>query len=285
MRVAQKFAGYSLAEADNLRKACGKKKRELMAIERDEVRRRLRGAPATARALGTELFDVIEALRRLRLRQVRTRFGYGLIAYQTAYLKAHHPVEYLAALLTSVKANLDKAAVYLAECRTMGIPVLVPDVNRSAADFVAGPPRRRPGGHPVRPVGGAQRRQRAGRPASWPSARRTGPFTSFYRLLRPGAAARCSTRRRSRRSSRPARSTRSATRAAGLLAVFESIVDRTVGRRREADMGVMTLFGDARRGRQRLRRPARPSPTCSSRRPTSSASRRRCSASTSATTR
>ena len=60
MRVAQKFAGYSLAEADNLRKACGKKIRELMAKEREQVRRRLRGAPATARELGNQLFDIIE---------------------------------------------------------------------------------------------------------------------------------------------------------------------------------------------------------------------------------
>src|SRR5690606_23274009 len=64
-------------------------------------------------------------------------YGYGYIAYQTAYLKAHYPVQYLAALLTSVKTNQDKAAVYLAECRAMGIPVLVPDVNMSEMDFVA----------------------------------------------------------------------------------------------------------------------------------------------------
>src|SRR3546814_11153706 len=58
-------------------------------------------------------------------------FGYGYITFQTAYLKAHYPAEYLSALLTSVKTNLDKAAIYLAECRTMGIEVHVPDVNRS----------------------------------------------------------------------------------------------------------------------------------------------------------
>ena len=68
-----------------------------------------------------------------------TRYGYGFVAYQTAYLKANYPVEYLAALLTSVKTNLDKAAVYLNECRPMGIEVLVPDVNVSSRDFVASP--------------------------------------------------------------------------------------------------------------------------------------------------
>ena len=80
--------------------------------------------------LGTELFDIIEPFADYAFAKSHS-YGYGLIAYQTAYLKAHYPVEYLAALLTSVKANLDKAAVYLAECRTMGIEVLVPDVNRS----------------------------------------------------------------------------------------------------------------------------------------------------------
>ena len=77
------------------------------------------------------------AVRRLRVPE-GARFGYGLVAYQTAYLKANYPAEYFAALLTSVKANLDKAAVYLADCRAMGIEVTVPDVNRSASRLHAG---------------------------------------------------------------------------------------------------------------------------------------------------
>ena len=81
-----------------------------------EVRRRLRDAPATATQLGTQLFDIIEPFADYAFNKCHA-YGYGLVAYQTAYLKAHYPVEYLAALLTSVKDNLDKAAVYLAECR------------------------------------------------------------------------------------------------------------------------------------------------------------------------
>ncbi len=64
-------------------------------------------------------------------------FGYGLVAYWTAWLKANHPVEYMACLLTSVKDDKDKMAVYLGECRAMGIEVLVPDINLSASDFTA----------------------------------------------------------------------------------------------------------------------------------------------------
>ena len=135
MRVAQKFAGYSLAEADNLRKACGKKVRELIVAEREKFEL---GCETTGygRGVGTALFDIIEPFADYAFNKSHS-YGYGFIAYQTAYLKAHHPYEYLAALLTSVKANLDKAAVYLNECRQLEIEVLVPDVNVSESDFVA----------------------------------------------------------------------------------------------------------------------------------------------------
>ena len=135
MRVAQKFAGYSLADADNLRKACGKKVRELIQKEREKF---VDGCDASGygREIGSALFDVIEPFADYAFNKSHS-YGYGLIAYQTAYLKAHYPVEYFAALLTSVKNNLDKAAVYLNECRQMGIEVLVPDVNISVSDFIA----------------------------------------------------------------------------------------------------------------------------------------------------
>ena len=135
MRVAQKFAGYSLADADNLRKACGKKVRELIQKEREKF---VEGCDAEGygREIGSALFDVIEPFADYAFNKSHS-YGYGLIAYQTAYLKAHYPVEYLAALLTSVKANLDRAAIYLNECRQMGLEVLVPDVNISVSDFIA----------------------------------------------------------------------------------------------------------------------------------------------------
>ena len=140
MRVAQKFAGYSLEEADNLRKACGKKIRALIAAEREKF---VAGCvdQGYGEELGTQLFDIIEPFADYAFNKSHS-YGYGLVAYQTAWLKAHHPVEYMAALLTSVKDNKDKTAVYLAECRSMGIDVLVPDVNRSVAEFA---PDRRAG--------------------------------------------------------------------------------------------------------------------------------------------
>ena len=133
MRVAQRFAGYSLEEADNLRKACGKKIRALIAAEREKF---VAGCVSEGygEELGTQLFDIIEPFADYAFNKSHS-YGYGLVAYQTAWLKAHYPVEYMSALLTSVKDNKDKTAVYLAECRNMGIEVLVPDVNRSVSEF------------------------------------------------------------------------------------------------------------------------------------------------------
>jgi DNA polymerase-3 subunit alpha len=259
MRVAQRFAGYSLAEADNLRKACGKKIRELMAKERAAF---VDGVERTGydRDLGSSLFDIIEQFADYAFNKSHS-FGYGFIAYQTAYLKAHHPAEYLSALLTSVKANLDKAAMYLAECRTMGIEVLVPDVNRSSADFV-----------PVVEVGadGVERqsivfglsavRNVGGGLVALLIAEReaNGPFADFYdfvervdfqvlnkktleSLIKAGAFDSMGHPRQ------------------GLLRSFEHIVDTVVARRRERDMGVMSLFGDVDAGPLFDERPPIPS--------------------------
>ncbi|MBX3313608.1 MAG: DNA polymerase III subunit alpha [Actinobacteria bacterium] len=238
MRVSQKFAGYSLAEADNLRKACGKKKPELMAKERDKF---VAGCEATGFGnLGTPLFDNIEGFANYAFNKSHS-FGYGVVTFQTAYLKAHHPVEYLAALLTSVKTSLEKAAVYLNECRTMGIQVLVPDVNRSDVDFVAA---RLDDGTEVIPFGLSAVRNVGENLVRKIVEERTehGPYEDFYdfcervdlsvlnkktleSLIKAGGFDSVGHPRR------------------GLLAVFEQIVDATVARRKERDMGVMTLFG------------------------------------------
>ncbi len=133
MRVAQRLAGYSLEEADNLRKATGKKIRELIAKERTKF---VDGCVAQGhdRAFGEKIFDTIEPFADYSFNKSHS-VGYGYLAYQTAYLKANYPVEYLAALLTSVKSNKDQTAVFLNECRQLDIPVLVPDVNESEQDF------------------------------------------------------------------------------------------------------------------------------------------------------
>lgn len=134
MRIAQKFAGYTLAEADNLRKACGKKKRSLMEKEREKF---VAGVESTGygHQLGVHLFAIIEAFADYAFNKSHS-YGYGLISYQTAYLKANYPTEYLSAILSSVKDKQERTAVYLSACRTAGIEVAVPNVNVSESDFV-----------------------------------------------------------------------------------------------------------------------------------------------------
>ena len=251
MRMSQRFAGYSLADADNLRKACGKKIRELMAKERAKF---VDGCEATGygRELGTQLFDIIEGFADYAFAKSHA-FGYGLITYQTAYLKAHYPVEYLACLLTSVKASLEKAAVYLADCRAMGIKVLPPDVNLSAADFTAlaaddAPPGvQLPAGtiglipfglSAVRNVGsGLVAPDRGGAGA------RAGPFASFYDFVERVDPSVLNKRSVESLIKGGAFDTLGHPRK-GLLQVFEQIIDATLQRRRERDQGVMSLFGD-----------------------------------------
>ncbi|MEP7045143.1 MAG: DNA polymerase III subunit alpha [Ilumatobacteraceae bacterium] len=250
MRVAQKFAGYSLAEADNLRKAMGKKSREVMAAARAAFEE---GAERCGygQALGKQLFDVIERFADYAFNKSHT-FGYGLITYQTAFLKAHYPVEYFACLLTSVKSNLDKAAVYLGDARTGGIKVLTPDVNRSVMDFATVTPEEiadevtLPPGSPgaitfglsaIRNVGEGLVELLLG------ERNANGTFHSFHdfaervpepvlnkrtveSLIKAGAFDSLGHPRR------------------GLLMVFEQIIDGTLVRRRERDQGVMSLFGD-----------------------------------------
>jgi len=235
MRVSQKLAGYTLEEADNLRKATGKKIRALIAKERakfvDGCERQGYG-----REFGERMFNIIEPFADYSFNKSHS-VGYGYVAYQTAFLKANHPREYLAALLTSVKANKDQTAVFLNECRQMGIPVLVPDVNESDSDFVVRDGSVRFGLSAVRNVG-------EGVVAKIVAAREeSGPFVDFFdfadrvdtvalnkrtieSLIKAGAFDSLGHPRQ------------------GLVQVFEGVVDRAVGRRRERDAGIMSLFGE-----------------------------------------
>jgi DNA polymerase-3 subunit alpha len=134
MQAAQKMAGYTLTEADSLRKAMGKKIPAVMQAQEEQF---IAGCVANGypEQLGKELFGFIEHFAGYGFNKSHSA-AYALIAYQTAWLKAHHPAEYMAALLTSAKKDKDRTAIYLHECRMMGIPVRVPDVNVSESDFV-----------------------------------------------------------------------------------------------------------------------------------------------------
>ena len=133
MQIASALAGYSLGEADLLRRAMGKKKKEIMDEQRAGfVQRSLeRNFP---RATAEKVFDLMAHFAGYGFNKSHSA-GYAVVAYHTAWLKVHHPVEFMAATLTSEMSNSDRVMVLLSECRRMGIGVLPPDVNSSEEAF------------------------------------------------------------------------------------------------------------------------------------------------------
>jgi DNA polymerase III subunit alpha len=137
MSVAQKVAGFTLGQADVLRRAMGKKKKE----ELDKQFADFEGGMVTngySKAAVKTLWDTLMPFADYAFNKAHSA-GYGVLSYWTAYLKANYPAEYMAALLTSVGDSKDKLGMYLNECRRMGIKVLAPDVNESRVDFTAVP--------------------------------------------------------------------------------------------------------------------------------------------------
>ncbi|HEX7629843.1 MAG TPA: DNA polymerase III subunit alpha, partial [Candidatus Methylomirabilis sp.] len=133
MRIASDLGGFSLGEADILRRAMGKKSAELMAEQRKKF---VDGAikRGIAEKKADKIFSLMEQFAGYGFNKSHAA-AYAIIAYQTAYLKANYPVEFMAALLTSETNDTDKIVKYIEECRTMGIEVLPPDVNESSSDF------------------------------------------------------------------------------------------------------------------------------------------------------
>ncbi len=244
MQVAQKMAGFSMIEADALRKAMGKK---IPAVMKQQEEKFVAGciAEGYGEELGTELFGLIAYFAGYGFNKSHSA-AYGLVAYQTAWLKAHYPAEYMAALLTASKRDKDRTALYLHECRTMGLKVLVPDVNRSESDFAAVDGDITFGLSAVRNVGEAVVehivRERE----------KNGSFTSFQdfvdrvdlsvlnkrtieSLIKAGAFDSLGHARR------------------GLLERSLDLLDATVSRRRAEDMGQYSLFGGSDSGVEAVR--------------------------------
>ncbi len=135
MRIAGQMAGFSMGEADYLRKAMGKKKPEVLASFKQKfidgsVERKVN------KKIAAKVFDLMEKFAGYGFNKSHSA-AYAVVAYQTAYLKANYPVEYSAALLTSLMDKTDKLSDYIVECRRLEIPVLPPDINESRMDFTA----------------------------------------------------------------------------------------------------------------------------------------------------
>jgi DNA polymerase-3 subunit alpha len=236
MQVAQGVAGYSMSDAEALRRAMGKKIKAVMQAEEEKF---VAGCVAQGYTdeVGRDIFRLIEHFAGYGFAKSHSA-AYGLVAYQTAYLKAHHPAEYLAALLTATKKDKDRTAVYLNECRQMGIKVLVPDVNESDSDFTVRDGRIRFGLSAVRNVGEAVVEKIV-------EARSDQPFESFQDFVD-----------RVDVSALNKRTVESLIKAGafdamghprkGLTLVYEQVLDATLERRRNEDMGQFSLFaGDS----------------------------------------
>src|SRR6266699_1260273 len=134
MAAASKLAGYSLAQADLLRRAMGKKDKEKMAKERKNFIEGCARTNKIAEKKANAIFDLLEKFAGYGFNKSHSA-AYGVISYQTAYLKAHYPVEFMAGLLSNEINNTDKISVFVGECKRMGISILPPDVNRSGLKF------------------------------------------------------------------------------------------------------------------------------------------------------
>ncbi len=258
MRMAQKFAGYSLAEADSLRKAMGKKIREAMEKEREKF---CAGVVANGyeESLAVEMFEIIAQFADYAFNKSHS-YGYGYVAYQIAYLKANYPVEYLSALLTSVKSKLESAAVYLNECRLMGIEVEVPDINRSASDFTPVPDLDAAAASPGHIIFGLSAIRNVGGgfvDKVIESRDAGGPFESFVDFVERVDLEALNKRTIESLIKGGAFDSLGHPRK-GLLQVYEQTIDLTVQRRREHDMGVQSLFGALEEGPTFDERPAVP---------------------------
>jgi DNA polymerase III subunit alpha len=234
MQTAERIAGFSMVDADSLRKAMGKK---IPALMKEQQNKFVAGCVANGydEQLGIDLFGFIEHFAGYGFNKSHSA-AYALVAYQTAWLKAHFPAEYMAALLTSVKRDKDRTAAYLHECRMMGIPVRVPGVNVSERDFLAHDGQIIFGLSAVRNVGEAVTDLIvAERVAS-------GPYEDFFdfidrvdiqvlnkrtieSMIKAGAFDSLGYSRR------------------GLLEVSHTIVDGTLDRRRAEEAGQYSLFG------------------------------------------
>ena len=236
MRVATLIAGFSMTEADDLRKACSKKIREMIRAQRSKF---VDGAEREGygRDLGEAIFNKIEPFADYAFPKSHA-YGYALLGYQNAWLKVNYPVEYMAALLTSFRDDKDKASVYLNEARQMGITVGVPDVNESFAEYAPSLSQDQTilfGLAAVRNVGETlvekivSEREANGRFASiYDFVRRVDPMVlnrrSMESLIKAGAFDALGVPR------------------LGFLLKVDEICDVTLSRRRDHSLGITTLF-------------------------------------------
>lgn len=234
MAIAQELAGYSLGKADLLRRAMGKKKKEILEQEFVPFRDGMRERGYSDAAIDT-LWEILVPFSDYAFNKAHTA-GYGLVSYWTAYLKANFPAEYMAALLTSVQDDKDKSAIYLGECRRMGIKVLPPDVNESDGAYTARGSDIRFGLSAIRNVGD-------GVVDSIIATRHSkGRYTDFHDFIAKSDIAVCNRRVVESLVKAGAFDSHGHTRK-GLVTVHELVIDSAVEIKRAEAAGQFDLFG------------------------------------------
>jgi DNA polymerase-3 subunit alpha len=234
MAIAQKLAGYSLGKADLLRRAMGKKKKEILDKEYAGFAQGMKDHGYSAAAVKT-LWDILLPFSDYAFNRAHSA-AYGVVSYWTAYLKANYPAEYMSGVLTSVRDDKDKAAVYLAECRRMGITVLPPDVNESVRGFA-------PVGTDIRFGFGGIRNVGVNVIDAIVAARKEkGDFKDFSDFLRKVDAVVCNKKVIESLIKAGAFDSLGHTRK-GLLMVHADAIDAVMSTKKAASMGQFDLFG------------------------------------------
>ena len=234
MAIAQKVAGFSLGRADLLRKAMGKKNKEILDKEYVPFEAGMK-ANGFGNAAIKRLWDVLIPFSDYAFNRAHSA-GYGVVSYWTAYLKANYPTEYMAALLTSVRDDKDKSALYLSECRRMGIQVLPPDVNESDAEYTPRGTDIRFGLAAIRNVGeGVVASIKSGRDAK-------GRYQSFGDFLAKVDAQVCNKKTIESLIKAGAFDSLGHTRK-GLMAVYLEAIDSVIETKRAEAIGQFDLFG------------------------------------------
>ncbi|GAA1513855.1 DNA polymerase III subunit alpha [Dactylosporangium maewongense] len=234
-RAAQKLAGYTLGQADLLRRAMGKKKKEVLEKEFVPFSDGMKANGYSADAI-KKLWDVLVPFADYAFNKAHTA-GYGLVSYWTAYLKANYPAEYMAGLLTSVGDDKDKMALYLSECRRMGIDVLPPDVNTSAGPFT-------PVGKDIRFGLAAVRNVGHNVVDAIVRCRQAAPYKDFHDFLSKVDAVACNKKTIESLIKAGAFDSMDHPRR-GLLAIHADAIDAYADIKKNEAIGQFDLFGDA----------------------------------------
>ncbi|MFC2548540.1 MAG: DNA polymerase III subunit alpha, partial [Corynebacterium matruchotii] len=233
MEISRRVANYTAGEADGFRKAMGKKKPEVLAAEYEKFSAGMFSNGYSKDAVDA-LWGTIEPFASYAFNKSHAA-GYGLVSYWTAYLKANYTAEYMAALLTSVSDKKDKSAIYLANCRHLGIAVLSPDVNESAYNFL-------PVGQDIRFGLGAVRNVGEDVVASIVRERKAkGLYKDFTDYLEKIDLTACNKRVTESLIKAGAFDSMGYSRK-GLMMVFEDAVDAAIGPKKAMDKGQFDLF-------------------------------------------